>query len=280
MSGTVNISRSLWEDEAFAADPFSEREAWIWMIAEASWKPRKRRVGDYIVPLERGQLAGSIRFFAKAWKWTPAKAQRFLDRIQKMDLIRRETDTGVTVVTICKYDEYQYGAKAPDAPPIQDRYTSDTNEKKGERKGKEGKEDTNVSLPPAGADLHPANDLSHAVGRYNAAAEKAGWPQVQKLNPNRSKLLRARLKDCGGVEGWEVALRKAFDSDFLRGRTSAGFVLSFDFLIKAANFTKLMEGNYDNRSGNFGHQAARPGGQGSSLFDACAAVAARRSGRA
>ena len=109
------------------------------------------------------------------------------------------------------------------------------------------KEDTNVSLQASPDPTH-ANDLSQAVARFNDAARAAGWSQVQKLTPNRSRQLRQRLKDCGGVDGWETALRKAFESDFCRGRTDRpwhGF--GFDWLTKPANFTKLMEGNYDNR---------------------------------
>ena len=111
------------------------------------------------------------------------------------------------------------------------------------------KEDTNVSLSVSTDVPCPANEISDAVSRYNLAAERAGWPQVQKLTPSRSKQLRARLKDSGGMAGWEDALRRAFASDFCRGRTPnpwTGF--GFDWLTKAANFTKLMEGNYDNRS--------------------------------
>lgn len=109
--------------------------------------------------------------------------------------------------------------------------------------------DTNVSLSVSTDVPCHANDLSHAVSRYNQAAERAGWPQVQKLTPNRSKQLKARLKDCGGLDGWEDALRRAFASDFCRGRTSKPWTgFGFDWLTKAANFTKLMEGNYDNRS--------------------------------
>ena len=52
------------------------------------------------------------------------------------------------------------------------------------------------------------------------------------------------------ISGWEVAMRRASDSDFLCGRTAKPFFASFDFLTKATNFTRLMEGNYDNRSDN------------------------------
>ena len=109
-------------------------------------------------------------------------------------------------------------------------------------------EDTDVSLSAdAAAPVH-ASEASEAVSAYNAAAEQAGWPKVQRMSPARTRALKARLRECGGIEGWQHALKRAIDSDFLCGRTSkawAGF--SFDWMTKAANFTKLMEGNYDNR---------------------------------
>jgi hypothetical protein len=132
VSGTVNIARSIFDHELFADQPLTEREAWIWLIMEASWKPRKKRVGDYIVDLARGQLAASVRFMAAAWRWTPAKVQRFVKRLQSLDMIAVKTDTGVSVVTICNYDEYQAPNKTADTGPIQVRYRSDTNEKKDE----------------------------------------------------------------------------------------------------------------------------------------------------
>lgn len=255
MSGTVNIARDLWDDPTFKDTEMSQREAWIWLIAEASWKARTRRVGTVEIDLKRGQLAASTRFMAKAWMWSEPRVRRYLDMLENRRMIARVTDAGVTVITICKYDDYQNAPRVGDAAathqPTQDRRTTDANENKGEIRGKEEREDTDVSLstsidqkPP------PANDISQAVTRYNAAAGRAGWPQVQKLTHTRSRLIRARLAECGGLEGWEVALRRAFDSDFCRGRTAKPWTgFSFDWLVKAANFTKLMEGNYDNRSG-------------------------------
>lgn len=104
--------------------------------------------------------------------------------------------------------------------------------------------------PNGDVSVSHANDTAAAVSAYNRAADAAGWPKVQRMTPVRSKALRARLAECGGVEGWEVALRRAQESDFLCGRTAkpwSGF--GFDWLTKSANFTKLMEGNYDNRTG-------------------------------
>ena len=149
MAGTVRISRDIFGHECFADEPLTEREAWVWLIMEAAWKPHTRRVGDYIVDVDRGQVAASVRFMASAWKWTPAKVQRFTKRLIRLGMISAKTDTGVSVVTICNYDEYQAPAQAADTGAIQVRYRSDTKEKEGKER-EEGK-DTEANASDADA---------------------------------------------------------------------------------------------------------------------------------
>jgi uncharacterized protein YdaU (DUF1376 family) len=93
--------------------------------------------------------------------------------------------------------------------------------------------------------------INLALDAYNQAAKRCGWPEVQKLTKPRISALNARIKDVGGIDGWRSAIDRAEASDFLCGRTDTGrgpFFASFDFLTKPANFTKLMEGTYDNRN--------------------------------
>ena len=144
-----------------------------------------------------------------------------------------------------------------------------------------GSKDTNVSL----FDASRIDQSSEAVKLWNEAAKANGWPMVQRMNPNRSKQIKARLRDVGGIDGWRDALAKAADSDFLCGRTAnpwPGF--GFDWIVKPANFTKLMEGNYGNRncendgigpgSGGFGPSGRGAGGshEGDRLRGIAAAV--------
>lgn len=126
MSGGVIIARSLWEHPAFQNEPFSEREAWVWMICEAQWKPRNRRVGKVIVHVDRGQFAHSTRFLSEAWKWSHAKARRFLNRLEKLNLIKREIGTGVSRVTICNYNEYQLSPQSTGTVSAQRRHRGGT----------------------------------------------------------------------------------------------------------------------------------------------------------
>jgi len=245
MSGTVNIARDIFDDVAFKDQPLTEREAFIWMIMEASWKDRERRVGEQVVPLRRGQLVASIRFLADAWKWPKSTVSRYLDRLKNRDMIGTASGTGLTVITINKYNDYQSPPGSRwDTPESESGTATGQQRDKREEGGKKDKEerDSYESLPDAPSHV---DAVSEAVTVYNDAASRTGWPRVQKLTPQRRKMLSARLRDCGGTDGWRVAVEKAEASRFIRGPNNW---FGFDWLCKTANLTKLMEGNYDDRS--------------------------------
>ena len=108
MSGGVfAVSRGIFEHEFFEDEPFTEREAWIWLIREAAWKPRKVRSPTGPITIQRGHCSCSVRFLADRWKWSKSRVGRFLHRFQKQDMIGTASGTGQMVITICKYDEYQ-----------------------------------------------------------------------------------------------------------------------------------------------------------------------------
>lgn len=113
--GTFCLDRGWFDHPAFKAEPCTEREAWAWLIAEAAYRPRRRRVGSFEVQLARGQVAASLRFMAGKWQWSEARVRRFLTRLKTDAMIDAATDAGMTVITICNYDRYQYGSKKADA---------------------------------------------------------------------------------------------------------------------------------------------------------------------
>jgi uncharacterized protein YdaU (DUF1376 family) len=111
--------------------------------------------------------------------------------------------------------------------------------------------EANASLSPDGDEPFfpkPLDDVAEAVAAYNAAASQSGWPEVRILSKSRRSALAARLRECGGLEGWACALAKAQASAHCCGQNDRGWVASFDFLTRQSSFAKLMEGNYDNRT--------------------------------
>ena len=107
--GVFAVDRGLFDDPDFDPEPFTQREAWLWLIKEAAWKKRKRRISGNIIELERSQLTASIRFMAEAWQWSKSKVARFLDRIAACGMIMKQTGGGCQqlVITICNYARFQ-----------------------------------------------------------------------------------------------------------------------------------------------------------------------------
>lgn len=88
-------------------------------------------------------------------------------------------------------------------------------------------------------------EVHECVGVFNAFAEQNGLSKVQSLSEKRFKALQARLRECGGIDGWRAAIEKVAASPFLLGENPSGWKLDFDFLVTASKFTRIMEGVYD-----------------------------------
>lgn len=89
------------------------------------------------------------------------------------------------------------------------------------------------------------DDINEALSLYNELAKKIGLPAAQVLSDTRKRNIRARLSECGGIEGWKAALSNIENSSFLRGNNDRGWKLNLDFLITKNKFISVMEGKYE-----------------------------------
>lgn len=119
------------------------------------------------------------------------------------------------------------------------------------------KKEGTLRVPSMVTPKWPLELLSECVDIYNRTASELGLPQCQHLTETRAQKLRARLTDCDGLEGWKALMEKIRGSPLLKGE-KGDWKCSFDFLMQASSFTKIMEGNYDGqkssvRSGSLEH---------------------------
>ena len=72
-----------------------------------------------------------------------------------------------------------------------------------------------------------------------------GLQKLVAINPNtnRYRLLNARIKEYGLDKVLE-AIENIRYSSFLKGQNNKNWTITFDWLIKPNNFTKVLEGNY------------------------------------
>lgn len=103
--GFVLLYRRLLDHTAFRNQ--GEAMAFAWLVMRAAWKPVTVRYKDRQVRLKRGQLAMSVRDMAVHLDRPKGWVERFLQRITRDYMVRTDTETGVNVITICNYSNYQ-----------------------------------------------------------------------------------------------------------------------------------------------------------------------------
>ena len=146
--GFFVVDRGIWGHPSFKNEPFTEREAWIWIVGFAAWREKKVRVGRTTLNLKRGQLAFATRFLATKWTWSHSRVVRFLKRLKTETMVTLETTRDATLITVCKYDEYQFGENAAET---QNETRSETLTTRSRNKEEENNKSTTNSEAKASA---------------------------------------------------------------------------------------------------------------------------------
>ena len=177
---------------------------------------------------EKGQLVSLWLLASDKEGFIPA-SPKMLKKICALD----------TEPDIKKFMQYQFveSTGVTVASPWRHRDAPETYSKESDSKESDSKESDSKE-----ADVKSIY-VDSAVEIYNSFARQNGLSIVQRLTPPRKAKLRARLKDCGGIEGWKAAIEKVGESDFLLGRVN-DWKAGFDFLLRESSFTKLMEDGY------------------------------------
>jgi len=240
VSGYVAAHRTIIGHPAFRND--SEAMAFVWMILKAQWKDVRVRYKERGIHLKRGQLAVSQRDMARSLDRDKAWIERLWKRLKSEAMIEVATEAGVAVITICNYGKYQNLKGMREAVP-EAGCEAEVRQGRGteqEREEREEEENTPSGVSPPTA---PKMPLKAAADCWNEAAGRAGWKTILTLTGNREEQLRNRLREVG-LDGWKAAIGQALSSDYLAGSDPPNW-FTFDFIIKATNFSKLREGNYD-----------------------------------
>ena len=247
MSGYVRIHRPLFEEHpAFRND--AEAMAFAWLIVKAAWKPTVVRYKERKIHLQRGQVAVSQRDMARALDRDKAWIERLWKRLRGEAMIKVDSEAGVAVITICKYNEYQADAvpsEAVNEAPREARARQGRGTEQIREEVKEIEEGLSSNDDSSSGD-EPALSVEEVFDGFRSLMRDLALPVPRDLTPSRRQLIGFRIKQYP-LNDFQTVFAKCRDSPFLRGdmgRTP----LTFDWLFKKANFQKVLEGNYDGQA--------------------------------
>lgn len=111
---------------------FTDTEAWLYLLAIASYTPTEVQNKGAMIVLDPGQIMAAYAYLAKRWKWGPDKVRWYLKRLETEAMITRFTSgksadyntkqntnhhanqstkrntNQIQIITICNYAIYQY----------------------------------------------------------------------------------------------------------------------------------------------------------------------------
>lgn len=108
MAGWIKLYRQIqecdiWLDE----EPFDRRSAWIDLLLLANHEDKNIIFDGHKITVQRGQYLTSVRKLSAKWKWGKNKTLSFLRLLEECEMIKRESDSRRTLITLVNYDIYQ-----------------------------------------------------------------------------------------------------------------------------------------------------------------------------
>lgn len=164
--------------------------------------------------------------------------------IDGLDRIREQTRKRVA-----KYRENQKQLPCNVTDNVTDNVTVTSGNAIEEEREEDIEED--IDINNISKDILSSNKLLPVIEAWN----KLSLSKLVAIKPNtnRYKMLKARINEFG-IEKVIEAIESINNSDFLKGQNDRSWVITFDWLIKPNNFTKVLEGNYLNKGGNMNGQ--------------------------
>jgi hypothetical protein len=95
--------------------PYTDFEAWLWLLSKASYETTRRVNKGTVVILDPGDLMAAHGYLAAHWQWTADKVRWFLKRLEREAMISRycakqdanKRTNQIQIITICNYSRYQ-----------------------------------------------------------------------------------------------------------------------------------------------------------------------------
>ena len=215
------------------------------LLVHAAWKDGKHR-GK---PIKRGQVFTSITEISRRTGVSYKVVRTVLDRLEDSEELGRQWGNQYSTITVLNYDNYQ-------------GQDSDEGQANGQTEGRQraGRPSQVPIVPCENGPLEGVEGIDITTGGGNKCPHKMiidiyhsilpELPNVVDWTDDRQKQLRARWNskaERAHIKWWRQYFKSDRNMPWLMGDNDKGWVANLPWLIKLANFNKVIEGVYNPR---------------------------------
>lgn len=124
MNGWIKLPRDI-QDHWLYKDPI-KLFCWIDILFTVNYEDKKVLIGNQLYECKRGQSLLSLQAWADRWKMSKSAARNVIFTLEDAHLLRTESVTRSTRITVCEYDSYPESAhdqRTTSARPAHERHT-------------------------------------------------------------------------------------------------------------------------------------------------------------
>jgi hypothetical protein len=121
-TGYYLVHRAIFNHWLWERRKLSKWEAWQWLIAVVNIEDKPWFDGKEDVKVGRGETIISLNGLCLEWQWKVHEVRSLLNKLTVTQMIRTQTNTRYTKVTICNYDTYQ-NVKQTKGKPLANKLT-------------------------------------------------------------------------------------------------------------------------------------------------------------
>lgn len=145
MSGWIKLDRNISNHWVFKNSDYFKW--WVDILLEVNHTPAKVVIKNKIYDCGRGEKLYSLDTWASRWNTNKSKVRRFLELLQKENMIELKSETQTTRLKVCKYDDYQEIGNTNETHLKRKRNANETHLTPIQER-KEGKEEKENNIDP------------------------------------------------------------------------------------------------------------------------------------
>lgn len=106
--GYIKLNRNILDNSIWLCEPFTKGQAWVDLLLLTNHRENLILLKNgLIMNINRGECGYSKKALADRWKWSRNKVTRYLNYLEKQEMIQQKNTQNHTIIKVFNYEKWQ-----------------------------------------------------------------------------------------------------------------------------------------------------------------------------